>query len=204
MLGRLFELAATIQRRPHPRDGRLRVCDRFADVSVVNQFGSRFRFHRDFVGGRMLVISTIYTECRGTCPTTTATLRRLRQELSPALGPGLAFLSISLDPTTDKPDVLRRYAGRYGDDAGSTRLCPWHFLTGDKSDLEKLRRSLGLYDLNPAAEADITRHDATLLFGNCDRDRWATLPAGLRLPLLIEAIRRVVGTTPEQRFGFQL
>ncbi|MDG3004378.1 SCO family protein [Paludisphaera mucosa] len=204
MLGLLFELAAARQRRPHPNDGRLRICDRFADVPVVNQFGSRFRFHRDFVGGRMLVVSTMYTECRGTCPTTTRTLQRLREELSPALGPALAFMSISLDPAVDRPDVLRSYAKRYGADAAAPGLCPWHFLTGEKSDLEKLRKSLGMYDLNPAVEADITRHESTLLFGNCDRDRWATLSAGLRLPLLIEALRRVVGTTPEQRFGFKI
>ncbi len=204
MLSLLFDLPATLQRWPHPVDGRLRVCDRFADVPVLNQFGTRYRFHRDFVGGRMLVISTMYTECRGTCPTTNATLKQLRKLLSPALGPSLAFLSISLDPETDRPDKLREYAGRFGATNPTDKLCPWHFLTGEKADLEKLRKSLGLYDLNPKVDADISRHEATILFGNCDRDRWGTLPAGLRTPLLIEAIRRVVGTTPEQRFGFKL
>lgn len=204
MLGLLFELPAALQRRPHPNDGRLRVSDRFADVPVVNQFGSRFRFHRDFVGGRMLVINTMYTECRGSCPTTNQTLKKLRKELSPALGQDLAFLSLSLDPATDRPDVLRDYARRYGAGTASKDLCPWHFLTGEKADLDALRKSLGMYDLNPKVDADVSRHESTLLFGNCDRDRWATLPAGLRLPLLLESIRRVVGTTPEQRFGIKL
>lgn len=204
MFGFLFELPAAMQRRPHPADGRLRVSDRFADVPVVNQFGTRFRFHRDLVGGRMLVVSTFYTECRGTCPTTNATIQKLRKELSPALGSALAFVSLTLEPETDRPDVLRGHAKRYGAGGVSQTLCPWHFLTGEKADLEKLRKSLGMYDLNPTVDADVTRHEATLLFGNCDRDRWATLPAGLRLPLLLESIRRVVGENPQQRFGFQL
>jgi protein SCO1/2 len=89
----------------------------------------------------------------------------------------------------------------YGAHERKKNVCDWQFLTGTKADTDRLRRSLGFYDLDPAVDSDITQHDSLLLFGNSTTDRWAVLPAALRLPLLIEAVRRVAGFTFEQRYG---
>jgi protein SCO1/2 len=159
------------------------------------------RFRDEFVGDRALILNTMFTVCRGTCPGTSATLQGLRERLSPIFGDRLAIVSISIDPAEDSPRVLKQYAAVYGADRPRTGLCDWRFLTGTPADVDRLRRSLGFYDLNPRIDADPTQHAATLLFGNPPKDRWAALPSALREPLLVEAIRRVAGFTFEQKYG---
>jgi protein SCO1/2 len=145
----------------------------------------------------------MFTTCRGSCLTTSETVRELRLALGPVFGKRLTFASFTLEPAVDTPGRLREYAARYGADRPAAELPDWHFLTGAQADIDRLRRSLGLYDLNPAVDADLTQHASVLLFGNDGRDRWAVLPAGLRRGLLVESIRRVAGFTFEQRYGIR-
>ena len=180
---------------------RLRVCDGFANVQVMNQFGRSFRFRDDFVDGRALVVNSMYTTCRGTCSTTGATLKKIRVELSKVFGKKLTMLSFTLEPEVDTASVLLDYASLLDADKKNDDLCDWHFLTGTPQAIKELRYSLNFYDLNPKVDNDITQHDATLLFGNSTSDRWATLPAGVRHANLISTIRRVAGFTSAQRFG---
>lgn len=184
---------------PPPRGPR-RV-DRFANVSMTNQFGEKVRFVDDLVTGKAVIINTMYSRCRGTCPGTSATLESLRATLSPIFGKKLSMVSFSLEPEFDTPDVMSRYAKIYGAGKPVDHLCDWHFLSGTRENTRILRYSLDFYDLDPRIDQDVTEHDALLLFGNETTDRWAVLPAALREPLLIETIRRVAGTTIEQRYG---
>ncbi len=180
---------------------RLLISDRFANVRLVNQFGQPVRFRDDLVNGRALVVNTMFTVCRGSCPGTTAALQGLRDVLWPVFGRSIVFASITLEPETDSPAVLRDYAAGYGADRPRDDRCEWHFLTGGREAIEQLRRSLELYDLDPVVDADQTRHAAVIMFGNPRSDRWAVLPSALRQPLLVETIRRVCGTSFEQRYG---
>jgi protein SCO1/2 len=180
-----------------------RISDGFANVPLTNQYGRRLRFRDDLVGRRALIINTMFTVCRGTCPGTSSRLASLRTILSPVFGDDLMILSISLDPEQDSPQVLRRYASVYGADRPREGLCEWQFLTGAPAEVDRLRRSLGFYDLDPRVDGDLTRHAAFLYFGNPGKDRWAALPSDLREPLLVEAIRRVAGFTFEQKYGIK-
>lgn len=179
--------------------------DLFADVLVTNQFGKEFRFKSDLVKNRAVVINTMFTICRGSCPGTSATLERLREPLSQLFGKRVAMLSITIDPKNDGVTQMREYADNY--DAAkpsSSDQCDWHFLTGTPANIEVLRRSLGFYDLDPKIDSDITRHASLLLFGNDLTDRWATSPAQIRDGLIFEPLRRILGTTVQERFGLQL
>jgi len=185
-----------------PAVPQLRMADQFPDISITNQFGRTDRFRDRYLrDGRSLIFSPMYTTCRGPCPVTSTALKQLRQELAPIFGKRISILSFTVDPGVDTPEKLLTYAEGYGAELEDARLPDWHFLTGQADQLDLLRRALGFFDLNPRIDRDPTRHDATLLFGNPITDRWATLPAELRLPLLMETIRRVAGTTFEQRYG---
>ena len=179
--------------------------DRFANAAVVDQFGRERRFRDDFVDGRALIVNMMYTTCRGTCPTTSAVVGRLREALSPIFpGPkALSIVSITLEPAEDSPKALLRYAASQGADRPRPGLCDWHFLTGKPAEIETLRRSLGFYDLDPKVDRDPARHAALLLFGNTGADRWAALPADLPTPQLVEAIRRACGSTFFQKYGVE-
>ena len=196
----LLETLAKID-APPPRARR---SDLFADVPVINQFGQKFRFKEDFIKGRAVIINTMFTICRGSCPGTSATLQRLRVPLSKLFGKRVTILSISIDPSNDTPAALKEYANDYGaSKPGAAAECDWHFLTSTQEHIETLRRSLGFYDLNAKVDADISRHAALLLFGNDKTDRWATSPAQIRDGLIWEPLRRILGTTTQERFGIR-
>jgi protein SCO1 len=99
-------------------------------------------FRLDGLRGKAVVVSFIYTTCNGSCPATTHNLYRVQQALK---GAGLwagqvEFVSISLDPARDTPEVLRRYAKIYGADPDA-----WHFLTGPPDKVSRVVTSWGMW-----------------------------------------------------------
>ncbi|MFO0067869.1 MAG: SCO family protein [Pirellulaceae bacterium] len=194
-------LQAPVGSQPERSVPRRRYSARFENIDVVNQFGESFRFRDDLVADRMVVINTMYTTCRGSCPTTGTVLMKLRRDLTDLFGSRIALVSMTLEPEVDSIAVMRRYSQDFG--AGQRRddLCPWHFVTGQPHAMDRLRRSLDFFDLDPRVDQDLSQHDATLLFGNDQSDRWANLPAAVRYGQLLATIRRIVGESFEVRFG---
>ena len=197
----LLETLAKIDAPANP-PVRSRRADLFADVPVTDQFGKTHRFRTDLVRDRAVIINTMFTVCRGSCPGTSETLERMREVMKKTFAGRITFLSLTIDPAQDTAEALRDYADLYGAGKPSTKETPpWLFLTSTAENVETLRRSLGFYDLNKKIDSDITQHASLLLFGNDRTDRWATSPAGLRDGLLIEPFRRILGETSEERFG---
>ena len=90
--------------------------------------------------GRVLVVSFVFTTCAEACPLITAQLARTQSRVrSEKLDARVRFVSITLDPATDRPDVLRRYAHAYGLD-----LASWQLLTGAADDVGRVVRAFGL------------------------------------------------------------
>jgi protein SCO1/2 len=105
-------------------------------------------FRLDSLRGKAVLVSFVFTTCNGTCPTTTRTLVRVQNRLKAAgLKRGeVEFVSISLDPARDTPDVLRQYATTFGAD-----LASWHFLTGPSARVDRLISSWGIWTKRNAA-----------------------------------------------------
>jgi len=80
-------------------------------------------FDSTTLAGRAWLASFLYTSCPGPCPRLVERLKRVRKEVPPA---SLAFVSISVDPEKDTPEVLRKYKSEHG--IGSTDA--WTFVTG--------------------------------------------------------------------------
>lgn len=80
---------------------------------------------------KVWVASFIYTTCTDTCPLQTAQMARLHTEFEAEAR--LVFVSITVDPRRDTPQVLRAYAARYGADPAR-----WWFLTGKKEPIYAL------------------------------------------------------------------
>ncbi|GAA4469192.1 SCO family protein [Nemorincola caseinilytica] len=116
-----------------------------ADLSLTNQLGDKVTLNGT-LGGRILVVDFIFTNCTGTCPRLTGNIRMLQKAFrrNPKMENGLEnsvhFLSISVDPTRDTIEALRAYAERAGADHDH-----WWFLTGDKAAIYNYARNeLGL------------------------------------------------------------
>lgn len=176
--------------------------DLFADETVIDQFGKEYRFKSDLILNKAVVINTMYTVCRGSCPGTSAMLGRIRKSLTEVFGSRVTLLSITIDPAQDDRQAMLQYASIYDADKPAEKdQANWLFLTGQVDSIERLRRSLGFFDLNPKVDIDPTKHDSLLLFGNDSTDRWATSPTDLRDGLILEPLRRILGVTNFERFG---
>ena len=82
--------------------------------------------------GRPFVVAAIFTTCYGPCPRVTANMRTLQDQLA---GTDVRLVSITVDPETDTPEVLRAYAASHGADPER-----WLFLTGEEPEIYGLLR----------------------------------------------------------------
>src|SRR5271167_2868317 len=75
--------------------------------------------------GKAVAVTFIFASCSATCPILTAKMATVQTELGSDFGSKIAFLSITIDPEHDTPEVLQRYARTFGADPAG-----WKFLTG--------------------------------------------------------------------------
>lgn len=92
------------------------------NAALVNENGKPVNL--DANKGYVTVYDFIYTNCEGTCPMMTASMRRLTPKVPKDAK--VKFVSITVDPKRDTPAVLRDYATRFRNDPR------WTFLTGDR------------------------------------------------------------------------
>lgn len=144
-----------------------RIAQQLPNVQFTDQHNRRVRFYDDLVKGKKVLINFMYTECSETCPRTTANLVRVQEAFGDRVGRDVFFLSITLTPDRDTPDVLKAYAERNGCRDG------WSFLTGRLADIDRVRKNLGVYDDNP----DIREHVGILTYGNEPEGRWGATGA---------------------------
>jgi protein SCO1/2 len=133
--------------------------------------GRRLRFYDDLLRGKAVVIQFLYTECAGICPGTIAGLVRVQEMLGDRVGRDVFFYSITLDPEHDTVEVLRRYVEENGIRPG------WLLVTGKADEIDVLRRKFGLYDRDPAIDADRSQHAGLLVYGNEPTGHWGFVPA---------------------------
>ncbi len=94
--------------------------------------------------GEPAIYDFIFTRCTGTCPMMSTKLAKLTRTFDSS--DNLHFVSISVDPTHDTPEVLRQYKSRYSNDPR------WTLLTGDREAIVKL--SVDGFKLSAASPPD--------------------------------------------------
>jgi len=192
---------ATLSDNTIPTVSGRRVSDRFPNIDLIDHRGRQLRFYDDLVRDRAVCIVFFYTRCTGSCPGTTATLKRLRKNLKHEFAADeLTFISLTLEPDVDTPEELQEYMARYGIQDDNS-LPDWVYATGNFEELDRLRRSLGVYDLDPIIDADKTEHAAIMTFGNDRTNRWAALPAEMKTSYLTKALTRIAGNSDRQRYS---
>ena len=139
--------------------------DYFPNTPLLDQDGRTVRFFDDLIKDKVVAIDFIYTSCPDVCPLETAKLRQVQEILGDRVGRDVFFLSISIDPETDTPAVLKAYADQYNIGPG------WTFLTGKKADITQLRTKLGLLD-NPGDAANLSGHSMSMIIGNQATGQW--------------------------------
>lgn len=90
-------------------------------------------FTQDRLQGKVWVVDFIFTTCTGPCPVMTGRMAALHSRFGG--NDRVRLVSISVDPATDTPPVLKAYAASIGADTAR-----WHFLTGPDAEVQRLAR----------------------------------------------------------------
>ncbi len=101
------------------------------EFSLIDQTGAPFSSAS--LLGKAYVVDFIFTSCSSVCPVMSDSMAQLQREF--AAEPRVAFVSVSVDPVTDTPEVLDRYAKRFSADPAR-----WHFLTGEDAAIQSLAK----------------------------------------------------------------
>lgn len=169
----LFLLLGTIaQAQQRPRTYS------FPDVSVRTQSGEAVHFYRDLVKGRTVAVNFIFTSCTTVCPTMGITFSQVQRLLGKR---DVALVSVSIDPGNDTPQRLASWSRRFGAKPG------WTLVTGNKSDIDALLKSLGLFSADPAA------HSPVVLVGDDAHGRWERIDGLAPAKAIVAAIDRISG-----------
>lgn len=132
----------------------------FGDVPLRDQHGKEVRLYSDLIEGKIIVVNSFFATCNGSCPVMTGTFRKIQSDLGDRLGKDVHMISITVDPETDTPAQLRRFAKEAGAKPG------WSFVTGDKKNVELALKKLGL-------STDVKEnHTAVVIIGNEPKGVW--------------------------------
>lgn len=129
------------------------------NASLVDENGKAVQL--DSMKGHVTVYDFIFTSCAGICPIMSNSMRRLTEKVPQ--GAPVRFVSISVDPTRDTPEVLKKYAQRYRNDDR------WLFLTGERQTIVDLSvKGFKLAAGDPSPGGDPLLHSGK--FAIADRD----------------------------------
>ena len=120
------------------------------EFTLTNQDGKRLAL-KD-LRGKALAITFIFASCADTCPLLTAKMAGIQNTLGNAFGPKVNFVSITVDPERDTPEVLKRYA-----EAHKANPAGWAFLTGTPAEISEVAKRYGIYyKKTPRGDVDHT------------------------------------------------
>lgn len=85
----------------------------------------------DFIAGKVAVVDFFFTKCTSICPMLSSQMARLQYSVkAEGINDQVVFLSHTVDPKNDTPEVLKAYAERMGADFSN-----WNFVTGNEEDI---------------------------------------------------------------------
>jgi protein SCO1/2 len=117
----------------------------------------------EFVKGKLVVVEYIFTNCPDICPLTTNNMRLVQEKLNAEKIKNVSFVSISFDPETDTPDILKKFASLRNLDLNN-----WSFLAGDKKITNQLIKKAGVFAI-PSDTSKTPSAEEIVFFVHTDR-----------------------------------
>lgn len=133
------------------------------DAALLDQDGETVQFASEALGDKLVALTFFYTSCKTICPVTSAIFSQVQDRLGDRLEREVRLVSLTVDPGTDTPERLEAHAAKFNRKPG------WIWLTGDKSEVDKVLEGLGAY------AADYTQHPLVVLVGDPVSGRWSRL-----------------------------
>ena len=89
--------------------------------------------------GNVVVMVMIYTSCQAACPRLAADMRAIEKQIPEAEKENLKMVLVSIDPETDTPERLKKFAVENEMDSN-----PWIFLRGSEADTREFAAVLAV------------------------------------------------------------
>lgn len=130
--------------------------------------------------GKVVLMNFIYSDCGDSCASLKE-LKILQRALGGRMGKDVIFVSVTLDPERDTPQVLNSLGRQLAID-----FTQWKFLTGRSADIQSLVEAYGIYvkrihDGHQSSHRGIEYGDVVLFLDQEGRLRKRVLPHLLRL-----------------------
>lgn len=143
----------------------LKIYGTVPDFSLIERSGRKVSLAD--LKGKVWVAQFFYTHCTDICPLTVPQMGLLNLEYlnDPDFRSAVRFVSITVDPERDTPDVLSKFADHFSADPDL-----WLFLTGDKATIVRLAQQgfkLGIgEEKNPPEVVKKTGEEKELFHSN--------------------------------------
>lgn len=121
-----------------------------SEFTLTQQDGKRLALKE--LRGKTLAITFIFASCADTCPLLTAKMAGIQNRLGSEFGTKVFFVSITVDPERDTPEVLKRYS-----EVHKANPSGWAFLTGTPAEIRDVAKGYGIYyKKTPRGDVDHT------------------------------------------------
>jgi len=148
------------------------------DVVLLDQNRQRIRLPELLAGDGPVLVDFIYATCTTICPVMSAGFANLQKKLAEQ-GQTARFVSLTIDPEHDSPEILREYAGRYRAQKG------WTFLTGNRDDIVRVMRAFDAF------VPDKMEHYPLVFLREPDGTRWVRIYGLIGTRDLMRELRRL-------------
>jgi protein SCO1/2 len=156
----------------------------FTNTQLLTQDGTPVRFYADVLKGKVIVINSFFSTCKGACLPMNRNFKRMADLLGDKVGKDVFLISISVDPEMDSPAALKKYAQTLQAPPG------WLFLTGPKRNVDFVLSKLGQY------VDDKNDHLTILIIGNEPSGLWKKAFALSKAEELVEVVQSVINNKP--------
>ena len=123
----IIALIAVMQ--PDGAEEQLPIIGKIPAFDLVDQNSKQFTLEN--LEGNVWLADFIFTTCSGPCPIMTERMGMVQHDLLDI--DKLKFVSFTVNPDYDTPEVLKKYAQRFDADVGS-----WSFVTGKYEQIQEL------------------------------------------------------------------
>ena len=151
------------------------------DLQVVTQSGDHLRFNSELVKGRIAIVTGFFTTCTSMCPITQESLAHVAKLLGARLGKDVVIISLSVDPEHDTPERMKAWSEKFHTGPG------WVLASGNKSDVQTLLKSLGLFVDLPQ------RHQSALMVGG-QASGWVRISSWTSPEKLVKLVDDIAAT----------
>jgi len=108
------------------------------DITLLSQDRVRYKLRDIPKNGKPVALALNYTTCTTVYPLIAAGFANMQRKLGPD-AQKVWFISISIDPEYDTPELMKDYLQKYRAKPG------WDFLTGTRKDVESLMRAMDTF-----------------------------------------------------------